>query len=539
MEKNDEVGDVPPVSSVHEDLSLMDNIAVVVEKEKALVQLRLEQREAELQKERERLKKVSERCRMLEAALQNSNAGVGNQRGLAPSGVSIPLAQLSQLQKARQHLDVVMSAAPLSSDKGNAKSMRELVLARQPLQAAQLEALRKRLPLLPRVTRLDLSHTGLTDSAAVVISQLLDKSRRGAKIKSLDLSGNNLGKASAHMLARVLQTNSSILELDISHNPKLSLLQGVGDMFGRALRNNKHLQKFSATLLDTAPPHLEKGGSASGKSGSRKMKPGKYLGHTSKFLAATFLFNVTLRSLRLTGAKLTPKSVEAFGKSKHAPLKVLTEIDLTSSFIGPLGMFSLSNAMRTVKPASSLAVRRLILQKCALGEHGAAEIARIIRMIYTIEYIDVRGNFIGDDGACKLGAALQVVGKSSDLCVLDVGNNPIGGEGGEALVKGARLCISLTSIGTDTGSLPVATRRKLAGILEENASLKRNASRPLPDGPEAAGDGKEEKIVEAGRQNGGEKEVKKANLKKRKNKKQKEKQKENRSQADTGTGKEV
>ena len=73
MEKNDEVGDVPPVSSVHEDLSLMDNIAVVVEKEKALVQLRLEQREAELQKERERLKKVSERCRMLEAALQNSN----------------------------------------------------------------------------------------------------------------------------------------------------------------------------------------------------------------------------------------------------------------------------------------------------------------------------------------------------------------------------------------------------------------------------------------------------------------------------------
>lgn len=116
-----------------------------------------------------------------------------------------------------------------------------------------------------------------------------------------------------------------------------------------------------------------------------------------------------------------------------APRGVLLNMSL--SCIGPTGAAALADAI-----AAGMVVRRLCLDDANVTDEGSMALALALggSHLERLEALSLRRNRIGDAGATALASALSSIdGGLPSLCELNLGRNPIGFEGTEALRKAA------------------------------------------------------------------------------------------------------
>ena len=140
-------------------LSLVDNIATLVEKEKAVLQLQLEEKQKELLDAQSILKKLNEKVEKYELA--EMNATIKEQKDALESD-----EMKQSRKKGEEHMFLLANLRaqhPLPEHVQEAKIVKHLELSKQPVQAAQLDTLQRRLPYLKSIISINLSFTKLSD----------------------------------------------------------------------------------------------------------------------------------------------------------------------------------------------------------------------------------------------------------------------------------------------------------------------------------------------------------------------------------------
>ena len=493
-----------PIDGVSFDsrLSLVDNIANLVAKEKQVLIMQLEEKTRQLEAAQQELTTVSRKFHKLETFVSDHNEdSTSAWQRMNRTSTSAKRAALVREWFAGTS-SLARGGGPKGPTNRTQSSLSRLVLSYQKVEDSQLATLRRQVPLLPQLTAVDMQCTGLTDeSASAALEDFLGPK---SGLKELNLADNELGQKALALISRALKTGhqykTPLRKLDISLN-SFAKIPRAGTVIGDAMKTNTTLQELALTLDDISTLPKSRGSSM--------------LGNATQFVHSTFNSstgcNETLCVLKLTGATLSTKTIEALGRARGAAFRgSLTELDLSSSLIGPSGAFSLVEALESVRPRKMLKLKTLGLRGNGLGDQGAQEVAHLLRGNRSLTSIDLRSNQIGDNGASAIGSALEsrVLRKSSKvrssspsrmstrkghknqaekkrknvtsseevahvLSVIDLGSNPLGVRGGEALLDAARKCVSLQKVGNLSAFVPAGLRQEITRVLAENVNAAR------------------------------------------------------------------
>jgi Ran GTPase-activating protein (RanGAP) involved in mRNA processing and transport len=424
-------------------LSLVDNIATLVEKEKAVLQLQLEEKENALHKAQEALKEMKTR---MERVVQSG----GTNEHKPVVGAS---AVLTENALGTQHMHLLahlQQDAPAHA--ASAAAVRRLELRGQPIQSAQLDTLTRRLPYLKSIVAIDLSFAGIDDACGApnLLKQLLGVKSR---LKALHLQNNELGTQSFQVLCSMLPINTRLQVLEIQNN-RFGNEPKAGVALGNSLRNNKSLVHLGVSLSDVVPH-------ASGKHGVT------YVGNPAGLLASFAHPPHAFCSLGLRGALVTPRSIEAFTKYHSAIFKSLVTLDMSHALMGPEGCYHLCEAIATTRSCSLTALN---VPYNRLGNDGAVSLGKLLERNRSITSVDARSNQIHGLGAAALSTSLQFATKRSfgtPIARIDLGHNPLDKAGAQALLRAVERCPSILSWGKHL-NLPVGVKARLRKVLQEN-----------------------------------------------------------------------
>jgi Ran GTPase-activating protein (RanGAP) involved in mRNA processing and transport len=317
-------------------------------------------------------------------------------------------------KKGEEHMFLLSNLKaqhPLAEHVQQAKVIRHLELSNQPIQAAQLDTLQRRLPYLKSIISINLSFTKLSDQLGgpALLTQLLGKKSR---IKTLHLNDNNLGLYSFKAICDLLPLNTTLTVLNLHNNNGFSQHPKIGQQLGQALKSNKTLKHLSVTLYDAIMVNNKRGVT--------------YTGNPSLMFNTGFGHgNSPIESLQLSGATITPRSMEVFRKLKAPIFKSLTSLNLSHCYIGPVGTFYLADAISKVKFTTLI---NLNLSNNRIGCDGAISVGSLLKHNYTITSINVQSNQIQNKGVIGLCKSLEQISKrkiSSPIRSIDLSFNPI------------------------------------------------------------------------------------------------------------------
>ena len=372
-------------------ISLVDNIANLVVKEKQVLKLQLEEKTRQLEIVQKQLNSVQNQYHKLETYVsdQNEDASTAWLRASKQSSQSKRNALAKQWFAGSD-----IKGRSVGPHNATQNTVDRLVLSNQKLEPTQLTTLRKQIPLLPQLTSIDLTNTNLTDDDTPSIVEFFAPK---CGLKEIILKNNHLNEKCFKAITNTLKSKAIsgkqivLLErLNLSHNP-FAKHPKMGAILGDALKSNTTLRSLSVTLDDVAT--------------LRQIRGSSYLGNATQFILSMYhsptIKNTTLQELTLSGTTISLKTMEALGRSNGLAFKSLTSLDMTSGFIGPQGCFELVNSITNVRPRKECTLRKLILRGNGLGDQGACELAHLFR---TLIALDIRGNQIGEKGAVALGS---------------------------------------------------------------------------------------------------------------------------------------
>ena len=157
-----------PIDGVSFDtrLSLVDNIATLVTKEKQVLLLQLEEKTRALELLQQQLSTVQHQYHKLETYVsdQNEDTSTAWQRASKQTSQSKRNALAKQWFAGSK-----IKGRSVGPHNDTQNSVNTLILSHQKLEPTQLTTLRKQIPLLPQLTSLDLTNTNLTDDDAPAI----------------------------------------------------------------------------------------------------------------------------------------------------------------------------------------------------------------------------------------------------------------------------------------------------------------------------------------------------------------------------------
>ncbi|XP_076137510.1 NACHT, LRR and PYD domains-containing protein 3-like, partial [Alosa pseudoharengus] len=249
--------------------------------------------------------------------------------------------------------------------------------------------------------QLDLSDNYLGDSGVQLLSKGLSSSN--CKIHTLRLTDCKLSERSCGIVASVLQSPNSLIELDLSHNVlrdsgvyllskglssshcKLQTLRladckltdKLGEIVASVLRSPNSLLQLNFSNNDP------------GDSGVQLL---------SKGLSSS---NSILQILRLADCKLTYKSCEMVASVLQSP-NSLQELDLSDNDLGDSGAQLLSKGLSS----SYCKIHTLRLSDCLISEKGCGVLAAALTSNH-IKALDLRHNTLGESGLKLLSARLE------------------------------------------------------------------------------------------------------------------------------------
>ena len=420
--------------------SLVDNIATLVEKEKAVLQLQLEEKEAALRAAEDSLRDMKEKMKQLGG---RATAAAPSPPPAAPAAAAHMFLLANLRDDAAAHAD-------------EARLVERLDLAGQPVQSAQLDTLQRRLPYLKSIVAIDLSRANLTDAlgAPGLLAQLLGARSR---VRALHLQHNALGAESFRAICSALPHNTALNVLEVQHNP-FGREPKVGQQLANALRGARgsQLVHLGVTLADAI--HVN------GKRGVT------YVGNPHALLSAYANGPLhAVQALALAGANVTPRSIEAFRKHRAHVFKSLTALDMSHAFVGPVGCYHLCEAVAGVRAGCTLT--SLDLSYNRLGCDGAVSVGKLVERNRSLTALHARCNQIRGKGAAALARSLERAARrpvGSPVAVLALGGNPIDKAGARALLRAAEACPNLQDFGLDALAVHVGTKARIRATLDEN-----------------------------------------------------------------------
>ncbi|XP_041960850.1 NACHT, LRR and PYD domains-containing protein 12-like isoform X26 [Alosa sapidissima] len=305
---------------------------------------------------------------------------------------------------------------------------------------------------------LDLSHNDVGDTGVQLVSKGLSSPR--CKLHTLRLAECTLSEKSCRIVATVLQSPNSLIELDLSHNDLGD--SGVQLLF-KGLSSHCKLQtlRFAGCILTDKSCEIMASVLQSPNSLIELDLSHNDLGD----LGVQLLFNglsspyCALQTLRFAGCKLTDQSCEIVTSVLQSVNSAqLQQLDLSHNDLGDSGVQPLSKGLSS--PYCNLQTLRL--SECTLSEKSCGIVATVLQSPNSLIELDLSHNDLRDSGVqllstglysshcklqalrfagCKLsekscGIVATVLKSPNSLIELDLSHNDLGDSGVQLLSKG-------------------------------------------------------------------------------------------------------
>ncbi|XP_076133115.1 NACHT, LRR and PYD domains-containing protein 12-like [Alosa pseudoharengus] len=253
---------------------------------------------------------------------------------------------------------------------------------------------------------LDLSHNDLRDSGVQLLSMGLFSPH--CKLQTLRLAECKLSENSWKIVATVLQSPNSLIELDLSHN---DLRDSGVQLLSMGLfsphcklqtlrlaecKLSENSWKIVATVLQSPNSLIELDLSHNDlrDSGVQLLSMGLFSPHCK------------LQTLRLADCKLTDTSCEIVASVLQSP-NSLQQLDLSDNDLGDFGVQLLSKGLSS----SNCKIQTLRLADCKLTDRSCEIVASVLQSPNSLQQLDLSDNDLGD-----LGVQLLSKGLSSSNC---------------------------------------------------------------------------------------------------------------------------
>ncbi|XP_076137443.1 NACHT, LRR and PYD domains-containing protein 12-like isoform X2 [Alosa pseudoharengus] len=249
--------------------------------------------------------------------------------------------------------------------------------------------------------QLDLSDNYLGDSGVQLLSKGLSSSN--CKIHTLRLTDCKLSERSCGIVASVLQSPNSLIELDLSHN----VLRDSGVYLLSKGLSSSHCKlqtlrladcKLTDKLGEIVASVLQSPNSLLQLNFSNNDPGDSGVQLLSKGLSSS---NSILQILRLADCKLTYKSCEMVASVLQSP-NSLQELDLSDNDLGDSGAQLLSKGLSS----SYCKIHTLRLSDCLISEKGCGVLAAALTSNH-LKALDLRHNTLGESGLKLLSARLE------------------------------------------------------------------------------------------------------------------------------------
>ena len=277
--------------------------------------------------------------------------------------------------------------------------------------------------LFLEVQQADLHGEGIVDAAAPVLAAVLETN---TTLTNLELSDNNLGPAGAESLATALKTNTALTNLELSGN---NLGPAGAESLATALKTNTALTNLNLFCNNLGPAGAESLATALKTNTTltnlnmsvNNLGPGG-----AESLATVLKTNTTLTNLDLSGNNLGPADAESLATALQKN-KTLTNLNLSVNNLGPAGAESLAKALKTNTTLTNLG-----LMRNNLGSAGAESLATALETNTSLTHLGLADNSLGPADAVSLTTALKT---NTTLTNLDFSDNNIGPADAESLAK--------------------------------------------------------------------------------------------------------
>ncbi|CAM9533055.1 unnamed protein product, partial [Choristocarpus tenellus] len=322
---------------------------------------------------------------------------------------------------------------------------------------------------------LDLSNNELRTRAGVAIANAL---RVNQGLASLSLRDNKMGSNAAKAFGQALAESPYLTALDLSGNSLgISSAEGgdcggTGTSICQGLKRNSTLTSLSLAGSAFTPLELQRVTESlpSHPSLIALNLSGEKVEESSAHNIANFLSGAGghVQTLLLPrGGRLTGLGALAVTNALASALD-LVHINISDNPLGLGAVQELAHALvlptGETETGRGIAVRRLELARCDLGEMGGTLLAQAIGCNQSIEELDLSGNSMGPAAGKALARSLRtlyICGKEVRPCRikrLDVSHNPLGNKAGidvlQALVNRVteHIDISFTELESGAGN---------------------------------------------------------------------------------------
>ncbi|XP_076120696.1 NACHT, LRR and PYD domains-containing protein 12-like [Alosa pseudoharengus] len=330
---------------------------------------------------------------------------------LISNGLSSPHCKLQTLRVPEKSCDVVASGNVLEAQK------RMYLFLQSPNSLIEL----------------NLSYNILRDSGVQLLSKGLSSPQ--CKLQTLRLADCKLTDKSCEIVASVLQSPNSLIELDLNYN---NLRDSGVQLISKGLSSTHcKLQTLRlckcgisgdgyiclALALMLNPSHVK-------ELDMSNNNPGK---SAQKLLCATLEDpHHKVEALQLADCKLTYKSCELVASVLQSPSSLI-ELNLSYNVLRDCGVQLISNGLSS--PHCKL--QTLSLDNCSIGEEGFTALASALRSNPShMRQLYLEGSKAGDSGVKHLSSLLE--DPNCKLATLDLQNCSIGEEGFTALASALR-----------------------------------------------------------------------------------------------------
>ncbi|XP_041959919.1 NACHT, LRR and PYD domains-containing protein 12-like isoform X10 [Alosa sapidissima] len=341
---------------------------------------------------------------------------------------------------------------------------------------------------------LDLSHNDLRDSGVQLLSKGLSSTH--CKLQTLRFADCKLPEKSCGIVATVLQSPNSLIDLDLSHNDLGD--SGVQLLSKGLSRPHCKLQtlrlaecKLSERSCGIVATFLQSPNSLKELDLSHNDLQNSGVQLLSKGLSSP---HCKLQTLRLADCKLTEKMCETVTSVLQSPNSLL-QLDVSDSDLGDSGVQLLSKGLS--RPHCKLQTLRLA--ECKLSERSCGIVATFLQSPNSLKELDLSHNDLQNSGVqllskglssphcklqtlrladCKLTEKMcetvtSVLQSPNSLLQLDVSDSDLGDSGVQLLSKGLSSSNSILQILRLAGcKLTDTSCEVVASVLQSPNSLQ-------------------------------------------------------------------
>ncbi|XP_076134953.1 NACHT, LRR and PYD domains-containing protein 12-like [Alosa pseudoharengus] len=249
--------------------------------------------------------------------------------------------------------------------------------------------------------QLNLSDNDLGDFGVQLLSKGLSSSN--CKIHTLRLTDCKLSEKSCAIVATVLQSPNSLIELDLSHNDLRDsgvhlLSKGLSSSHCKLQTLRLADCKLTDKLCEIVTSVLQSPNSLLQLNFSNNDPGDSGVQLLSKGLSSS---NSILQILRLADCKLTYKSCEMVASVLQSP-NSLQQLDLSDNDLGDSGAQLLSKGLSS----SYCKIHTLRLSDCLISEKGCGVLAAALTSNH-LKALDLSHNILGESGLKLLSARLE------------------------------------------------------------------------------------------------------------------------------------